>query len=267
MGPRGQIAGGRGQAEMPFLDHLDELRSRLIWSLVVLLVGLVVGLVAVAQFNVLGIVERPIRDLLPTESLSFTSPITPFVITLKLGFIVGLMLVFPFLTYQAWRFLSPALYENERRFAIPSIIIGSLLFMGGVAMAYFLVLPLGLKILLGFYSDQLTPVIMIGEYLNFATKLILAFGLIFEMPVVLVFLSMVGIVTPEGLAKYRRHAIVAMAVISAFLTPADPYTMLAMMAPMLILYEASIAMAKMLRLRRAKSTGSSGSSGGEGSPG
>ena len=182
MEARGQIAGSRGQAEMPFLDHLDELRSRLIWSLVALIVGLVLGLVAVAEFNVLGIVERPIRDLLPSESLSFTSPVTPFFITLKLGFIVGLMLVFPFLTYQAWRFLSPALYENERRFAVPSIAIGTLLFMGGVAMAYFVVLPLGLKILLGFYSDQLTPVIMIGEYLNFATKLIPAFGLIFEMP-------------------------------------------------------------------------------------
>ena len=161
------------------------------------------------------------------------------------------MLVFPFLTYQAWRFLSPALYENERRFAVPSIAIGTLLFMGGVAMAYFVVLPLGLKILLGFYRDQLTPVIMIGEYLNFATKLILAFGLIFEMPVVLVFLSMIGVVTPAGLAKYRRHAIVVMAVISAILTPADPYTMLAMMAPMLILYEASIIMARMLGTRRA----------------
>lgn len=252
MGPRRQITGSGGQAEMPFLDHLDELRGRLIWSLVAIIVGLIIGLIAVAQFDILGIVERPIRDLLPMDQLSFTSPITPFVITLKLGFIVGLILVFPFLAYQGWRFLSPALYENERRFAVPSIAAGSLLFIAGVCMAYFVVLPLGLNILLGWYSDRLNPVIMIGEYLNFATKLILAFGLIFEMPVVLVFLSLLGVVTPEGMAKYRRHAVVVMAVVSAFLTPADPYTMLAMMLPMLLLYEASIVMSKMLRGRRAK---------------
>lgn len=255
MGPRGDNSGGRGQAEMPFLDHLDELRSRLIWSFGAIIVGLIVGLIAVSQFDVLGIVERPLRQAMDLEeSLNFTSPITPFVITLKLGFIVGLILVFPFLAYQGWRFLAPALYDNERKFAIPSILAGTLLFIAGVCMAYFLVLPLGLEILLGWYEGELNPVIMIGEYLNFATKLILAFGLIFEMPVVLVFLSLLGVVTPEGLAKYRRHAVVVMAVISAFLTPADPYTMLAMMLPMLILYEASIVMAKVLRVRRARST-------------
>ncbi len=241
---------GRGQAEMPFLDHLEELRSRLIWSLVALLVGCVLGLFAVAELNVLEIIKRPIADLLPTRELIYTSPTTPFFITLKLGFIVGLLIAFPFMAHQAWRFLAPALYENERRFAIPSILIGTLLFMAGVAMAYFLVLPLGLKILLSIQSESLTPLIAIDDYLQFATRLILAFGLIFETPVVLVFLSTIGIVTPEGLAKYRRHAIVAMAVISAFLTPADPYTMLAMMVPMMVLYETSIGLAKLLRTRR-----------------
>lgn len=251
---QGITTGRRTQAEMPFLDHLEELRSRLIWSVLALLVGLVLGLISVAEFNVLEIVEAPIRDLLPNESLSFTSPVTPFFITLKLGFIVGLILAFPMLLYQAWHFLAPALYENERRFLVPSIAAGTLLFLAGVAMAYFFVLPFGLKILLGFYSEQLTPVIMIGEYLNFATKLILAFGLIFEMPVILVFLSLLGVVTPEGMSKYRRHAIVAMAVVSAFLTPADPYTMLAMMAPMIVLYELSIVIAKVLRSRRNERT-------------
>ncbi len=239
-----------GQAEMPFLDHLEELRSRLIWSFVALLVGMVLGLMAVAYLDVLEIIKIPIEDLLPNETLIYTSPTTPFFITLKLGFIVGLILVFPFLAYQAWRFLSPALYTNEKRFAIPSILVGTILFMGGVAMAYFLVLPLGLKILLSFHTESLEAFITIDEYLKFATALILAFGFIFEMPVILVFLSLLGVVTPEGLGKYRRHAIVAMAVISAFLTPADPYTMLAMMLPMLILYELSIIATKVLRRRR-----------------
>ncbi|WP_425154612.1 twin-arginine translocase subunit TatC [Candidatus Palauibacter sp.] len=250
MGPRRQEDGSPRQAEMPFLDHLDELRSRLIRALLALLVGMVVGLVAVTQWNVLGVVERPIAELLPGGNLNFSNVTTPFVITLKLGFIVGLIAAFPYLALQAWRFLAPALYENERKFAIPAIAAGTLLFLAGIAMAYFLVLPLGLRILLTFYAEDLTPLIMINEYLTFAIRLLLAFGFIFQLPVVLVFLSLLGIVTPEGLAKFRRHAIVVMAVVSAFLTPADPYTMLAMMVPMILLYEISVVATRVLRRRR-----------------
>ncbi|MGH7541262.1 MAG: twin-arginine translocase subunit TatC [Gemmatimonadota bacterium] len=245
---------GRGPAEMPFLDHLEELRRRLIWSLAALLVACILGLVAVTELNIIGILERPIRDLLPDQTLKYTSPTTPFLVTLKLGFIAGLVLALPFLGYQAWAFLSPALYDHERRFVIPAIAVGTLLFLVGVAMAYFLVLPLGLKVLLGFHTESLEPIITIDEYLRFATGIILAFGVIFELPVVLILLSLLGIVTPEGLSKYRRHAIVVMAVISAVLTPADPYTMLAMLAPLILLYEGSIWAVRLLRRRRAGGT-------------
>lgn len=262
---RRQTQGATDQAEMPFLDHLDELRTRLIRALLALLVGMVIGLVAVTQWDVLGVVQRPIADLLPGEALNYSSVTTPFITILKLGFIVGLIAAFPYLAWQAWGFLSPALYESERRFAIPAIASGTILFIAGISMAYFLVLPLGLRILLNFFTfDQLNPVIMINEYLTFAVRLILAFGLIFELPVALVFLSLLGIVTPEGLAKYRRHAIVVMAVVSAFLTPADPYTMLAMMLPMMFLYEVSVIMTRVLRRRReeraAEGTSEEGSS-------
>lgn len=240
----------RDPAEMPFLDHLDELRSRLIWSLVALLVGMVLGLVAVTQFHVLELVELPLRGLLPDDNLFYTSPTTPFFITLKLGFIVGLILAFPFLAWQLWAFLSPALYENERKFAVPAIATGTALFLGGIALAYFLVLPFGLKVLLSFYQESLSPLITVDEYLKFATMLILAFGLIFEMPILLVFLSMVGIVTPEGLSKYRRHAIVVIALVSAVMTPADPFTQIAMMLPLIVLYEGSILTIRVLRRRR-----------------
>ena len=256
---RRQTRGATDQAEMPFLDHLDELRSRLIRALLALLVGMIIGLVAVTQWDVLGIVQRPIADLLPGEALNYSSVTTPFITILKLGFIVGLIVAFPYLALQAWGFLSPALYESERKFAIPAIASGTILFIAGISMAYFLVLPLGLNILLNFFTfDELNPVIMINEYLTFAVRLILAFGLIFELPVVLVFLSLVGIVTPEGLAKYRRHAIVVMAVVSAFLTPADPYTMLAMMLPMMFLYEVSVIMTRVLRRRRQEAERASG---------
>ena len=259
---RRKAEGRRDQAEMPFLDHLDELRTRLIRAMLALLAGMALGLVAVTQWDVLGIVERPIADLLPGGNLNFSNVTTPFVITLKLGFIVGLIAALPYLGFQAWSFLAPALYENERKFAIPAIGIGTLLFLAGIAMAYFFVLPLGLRILLTFYSEDLTPLIMINEYLTFAIRLILAFGFIFELPVVLVFLSLLGIVTPEGLAKFRRHAIVLMAVVSAFLTPADPYTMLAMMVPMMLLYELSVVATRVLRRRRQEAEAAAG----EGSP-
>ena len=261
---RPQTPGATDQAEMPFLDHLDELRTRLIRALLALLVGMVVGLVAVTQWDVLSIVQRPIVEFLPGGSLNFSNPTTPVIIILKLSFIVALVAVFPYLAWQAWAFLAPALYENERKFAIPAIAAGTLLFVAGIMMAYFLVLPLGLRILLTFFDDQLIPLIMVNEYLTFALRLMLAFGIIFELPVVLVFLSLLGIVTPEGLAKYRRHAIVVMAVVSAFLTPADPYTMLAMMVPMMLLYEVSVVMTRVLRRRRqereAERTSGEGSS-------
>ena len=250
------------QAEMPFLDHLDELRGRLIKSLIALTLACVLGLVAVTQFDVLGLIERPIRGLIPMETLVYTNPTTPFFITLKLGFIVGLILAFPILAWQLWAFLAPALYENERKFAIPSIAFGTALFLAGIALAYFLVLPYGLRILLGFYETDLTPLITVDEYLKFATMLILAFGIVFEVPVLLVFLSMVGIVTAEGLSHYRRHAIIVIAVLSAVLTPADPFTMVAMMIPLMVLYEGSIVTIRVIGKRRAERLGAES----EGSP-
>lgn len=243
------------KAEMPFLDHLEELRWRIIWSIVALLVGCIIGFALVSEFNVIGILERPIRDLLPSERLGYTSPTTPFFVTFKLAFVVGFIFASPLLVYQAWSFLSPALYDHERRFVIPAIGIGFVLFLAGVAMAYFLVLPLGLQFLLGFQIESLEPIIMVDEYLRFAAGMILAFGVIFEMPVMLVLLAMLGIVTPAGLARYRRHAIVALAVLSAILTPADPWTMMLMMGPMILLYEGSIWLIRLVVKPRDRRVG------------
>ncbi|MFQ5679317.1 MAG: twin-arginine translocase subunit TatC [Gemmatimonadota bacterium] len=230
----------RGPAEMPFLDHLEELRWRIIWSVAALLAGSLIGFFVVTQLNVIGLLERPIRDLLPGQQLAYTSPTTPILVTLKLAFVVGFLVALPVAAYQAWAFLSPALYERERRYVMPAVAVGSLLFSAGVAMAYFLVLPLGLRFLLGFQSESLSPIITIDEYLRFATGIILAFGLIFEMPVVLVVLGLLGIVTPKTLRRFRRHALVVLAILSAILTPADVGTMLMMLAPMALLYELSI---------------------------
>lgn len=242
----------RGAAEMPFLDHLEELRSRLIWSLAALGVASIAGFFVVTELNLLQLLEAPIRELLPGRQLLFTNPTTPVVVTFKLSFVVGVVLALPYLAYQAWAFFSPALHENERRYVVPALWTAFLLFLAGLAMAYFVVLPLGLDFLLSFQSESLEPIITVDEYLRFATRMILAFGLIFEMPVVLVLLSLLGVVTPEGLRRYRRHAVVAIAALAAILTPADVGTMLLMMGPMVALYEGSVWLVALIGRRRAR---------------
>jgi sec-independent protein translocase protein TatC len=232
--------------EMPFLDHLEELRRRVIWSLIALVALSIVGFFLVTEAGVIEILQRPFDQVLPNEGLRYTSPTTPVVITFKLAFVVGFILALPVIAYQTWAFFSPALYEHEKKYIIPAISVGFVLFLFGIAMAYFLVLPLGLRFLVGFQAETLTPIITVDEYLRFATRLILAFGIIFEMPVILVLLSFLGIVTPSGLRRYQRHALVILAVTSAMLTPADLGTMFMLLVPMILLYELSIWLVRLV---------------------
>jgi sec-independent protein translocase protein TatC len=233
-------------AEMPFLDHLEELRRRIIWALVALAICAVLGFFIVTELDVIGLLERPFQKVMPGQNLLFTSPTTPVVVTFKLAFVVGFIMALPVIAFQTWSFFSPALYEHEKRLVIPAITVGFLLFLAGIAMAYFFVLPLGLKFLLGFQAESLEPIITIDEYLKFATRLIIAFGVIFEMPVVLVLLGLLGIVTPDGLRKYRRHAVVILAISAALLTPADVGTMFMLFTPMILLYELSIWLVRLV---------------------
>lgn len=241
---------GKGSAEMPFLDHLEELRARLIWVAVAVLTLSVGGFFIVTELDVIGLLKRPITPLVPEGMLLFTSPTEPMAVTLKLSFVVGIVLALPIIVYHTWAFLSPALFEREKKALVPALIGAFVLFLLGVAMAYFLVLPLGLRFLLGFQTQALSPIITIGEYLRFATRLILAFGVIFELPLVTLMLSLLGIINAGTLRRYRRHAIVGVASLSAILTPADVGTMLMMMAPLLVLYEISILLVAAVDRRR-----------------
>jgi len=253
------VSDGR-EAEMPFLDHLDELRGRLIRSIAALGVASVIGFFLVTELELIRLLEAPILDLIPGDRLLFTNPTTPVVVTFKLAFVTGVVLALPVIGYEVWAFFSPALLDSERRYVVPGLWVGFLLFLAGLAMAYFVVLPLGLDFLLSFQAGSLEPIITVDEYLSFATRMLLAFGLIFEMPVVLLLLSLVGIVTPDGLRRYRRHGLVAIAIIAAILTPADVGTMLLMMAPMAILYEASIWLVVLVgRARRERPPAEAGS--------
>jgi sec-independent protein translocase protein TatC len=245
-------AAARG--EMPFLDHLEELRWRILWSLLALVIASVVGFLLVHYLGVMEILIRPIRPLLPEgQRLKFFSPADPFFITLKLALVAGVILSFPVIVYHAWAFLAPALEAHERRVIIPSMYMGLVLFCAGVAMAYFLALPLSLIFLMGFQTDFLEQSIEVGRYLAFVTRLLIAFGVVFELPVVVMILSALGLVTPEFLRSKRRHAIVAITVLASLLSPGDVITVtVLMMAPLILLYEFSILLSRMIYRRRER---------------
>ncbi|MBI4519718.1 MAG: twin-arginine translocase subunit TatC [Gemmatimonadetes bacterium] len=241
------------RGEMPFLDHLEELRWRVIWSLIALFAGLIIGLIIVIKLNVLGLLIAPIQPYLGSERLSFTSPSDPFWVTLQLALVIGLLLSFPFIAYHLWAFFSPALEKSERQAIVPALYLGLVLFAGGVAMGYFVALPVALRFLMSFQTQALAPVIMAGPYLAFVTKLLLAFGAVFELPVVILVLSVLGLVTPQFLASKRRHALVGITILASVITPGDVIVLTAvMMVPLYFLYELSILLSRIVYRRKRK---------------
>lgn len=240
--------------EMPFLDHLEELRWRILWSILAVLIGSLVGFFLVTHFNVLEILINPVRPFIAGEKLKYLSPGDPFFITLKLAITVGLILAFPIVVSQVWGFVSPALMPRERRAIVPALYLGLVLFCAGVALAYFIVVPMTLKFMMGFQTATLEQNIVIGPYMGFVVKILLAFGILFELPVVVMVLAALGLVTSKFMAEKRRYAIATMAVVAAFVTPGDAVTLtIFMMGPLLILYELSIGLAKLVERRRARS--------------
>jgi sec-independent protein translocase protein TatC len=236
--------------EMPFLDHLEELRWRVLWSLLALVVTTGIGFYLVTHFNVLGILIQPVCPFVEDCRLKFLSPMDPFFITLKLAVLLGLVLAAPVIIYQAWAFFSPALLPSEKRAIVPSLYLGVLLFAGGVLLAYYVVLPLALGFAMGFQTDALEQSIVASEYLGVATRLLLAFGLVFELPVVILVLSLLGLVTPEFLVKNRRYALAIITVVSCVITPGDVGSSIFMMIPLFVLYEVSIVLSRVVSRRR-----------------
>lgn len=237
-------------AEMPFFDHLEELRWRLIKILLAVAIGTAVGFVLVTRLDVLGLLIDPITPFLGGGRLKYLSPTEPFFITLKLAILVGFLFAFPVVLYQIWAFFSPALMPAERRLIVPALYLGLVLFAAGVAMAYKIVLPVTLRFTMGFQTESLEQAIVIGEYMSVVIRLLLAFGIVFEMPVVILVLSALGVVTPEFLAEKRRHAIVAITALSSIITPGDVITItLMMMVPLILLYELSIVLSRLVTRR------------------
>jgi sec-independent protein translocase protein TatC len=240
-------------ADMPFLDHLEELRWRIIKSLAAVAVTVAGSFAVLAQFDVIGVLARPILPLLNGHKLIFTHPTDSFSIYLNMSIILGLIVASPIVVYQAWAFLAPALHRHERRMVVPVTIGAALLFLCGVALSWFGVMPLALKWLLAFQTASMEPMISGLEYFDFLFTMSLAFGLAFELPIVILALTVLGFVTPQFLRKYRRHAIVLCVFVGAFLTPGDlVWTTLAMAVPLYLLYELSIVLSGVVYRRRLR---------------
>ncbi|HEY4484995.1 MAG TPA: twin-arginine translocase subunit TatC [Nitrospiria bacterium] len=223
------------ESRMPITGHLEELRSRLIKVLWAVLGGMAL---AYAVSDVLiGWLKRPLA-----ADLYFFSPTEAFWMTMKVSFFAGLFLSLPVILYQLWRFVGPGLLPGERRLALPFVLVGCLFFILGLLFCYFIVAPFALAFLVGFGTEQgLKPVFSIGLYIDFLLKFLLAFGVIFELPLVITILAKLGLVTPQFLSRHRRYAVLANAVLAAVLTPtADVFNMMLMMLPLLLFYELGI---------------------------
>ncbi|HZI43534.1 MAG TPA: twin-arginine translocase subunit TatC [Gemmatimonadaceae bacterium] len=226
---------------MPILDHLEELRHRLFWSLGAVALATALSLAVVFTFPVIRFLELPIRPYLPAHKLAFTHPTDPFDITMHTSVAFGIVLSLPVVLHQAWGFVRPAMTRQEERVIRWAAGGSLLLFVAGIALAWVLVLPMAVQWLMGLQTDALTPVITAREYFAFAVDMALAFGLGFQLPVVIVGLVWLDVITPERLARYRRVALFASVVVGALLTPGDlVWTTIAMAAPLYALYEVGI---------------------------
>jgi len=240
------------RGEMPFLDHLEELRWRILWSLVAVLVGTIVGWWLLDKIDIIEVLKRPIAPYLPGGRLVYTSPAEPFMLTLKVAFALGCLVASPVVIYQIWAFLSPALYERERRLIVPALAVGVVLFLAGAMACYQWLLPAALKVLIGFQRSDLTAMITIDRYFGMAVPFVVGCGLVAELPLVVTILAALGIVTPQFLGRQRRYAIVIAAFLAAILTPPDAVSMMLMLGPLLLLYELSIWCAWVASRRRAR---------------
>ncbi|HEX5436330.1 MAG TPA: twin-arginine translocase subunit TatC [Gemmatimonadaceae bacterium] len=241
--------------EMPFLDHLEELRWRIIWSLLALVVAVGVGFVVMLKVNIIGLLARPIIPYLAGQGgkLVYTHPGDPFTVVLTASVALGVVLALPVILYQLWAFVAPALYREERRLVIPVLFFAMLLFLAGIALAYFVVLPLAIPWLMGFQVQALAPMITVHDYFDFAVSMAIAFGLAFELPIVVLVLATLGVVTPQFLNHYRRHAVLLCVIVGAFLTPGDlVWTTILMSVPLYLLYEISVALTYMVYRRRER---------------
>jgi sec-independent protein translocase protein TatC len=238
------------EERLTLFEHLDELRKRLF----VCLIAATVGVLVAALFNgfMFEALLYPLRQVanLPESATKITtfSPAEPFMVSLKVWVVGGLILAAPVISYELWAFLAPAFTAGEKKYFYPVVFATTLLFFTGVALAYFLVLPRGLDFLLTFSAGFFNVQLRASDYFTFMALFVLAFGVVFELPVVLVLLAKVGVIDDKFLRRNRRWAVLIMAFAAAVITPSqDAFSMLAMFVPLFVLYEVSIVIARLVQ--------------------
>ena len=257
--------GENSQESMPamsFLDHLEELRRRLIYSIIAVVIGFFVCW-GYAE-NIFGFMQKPIMEALRrngmAEKLVYLNPTEPFNLYLKIGFMAGLFVASPVVLYQVWLFISPGLYRNEKKYVLPFMVSTVSLFLAGGLFGYKMVYPAALDFLIG-YGKQFQPMITIGEYTDLFLTIIIGLGVIFEMPILVFFLAMMGIVTAGWMWRNVRYSILVIFILAAILTPTtDILNMCLFAAPMVVLYLLSIGVAwivhpKQRKARRERNAG------------
>jgi sec-independent protein translocase protein TatC len=241
-------------AAMSFLQHLEELRRRIIYSII----AVAVGFFACWGYagNIFGLMEHPIMDALKrngmAEKLVYLSPTEPFNLYLKIGALAGLFVASPFVLYQLWMFISPGLYRNEKRYVLPFMFSTVGLFIAGGFFGYRLVYPAALDFLIG-YGKQFQPMITIGEYTDLFLTVIIGLGVVFELPILVFFLSLMGIISAGWMWRNVRYSILVIFIIAAIITPTtDILNMCIFAAPMVVLYLGSILIAWLVHPKQRK---------------
>jgi len=227
-----------GEKELPFFSHLAELRDRLVRSVIVVVI-IFAGMFFYAN-DIYTFIARPMLEQLTGQTMLATKPASTFFIPFKLTFMLSIFIAIPFLLYQIWSFVAPGLYKHEKRLAVPLLVSSTLLFYTGMAFAYYIVFPLIFKFFAGTAPAgvQLWP--DISDYLDFVLGLFFAFGAIFEVPVATVLFVIIGVVTPDDLAKMRRYMIVIAFIVGMLLTPPDPMSQILLAVPMWLLFEVGL---------------------------
>ena len=234
--------GTEPEKEMTFLEHLEELRWRIIYSIIGIVLGTILAWIFI-DFLVDVVLLKPAKDA--GAMLQNLRPFGQLFLFMQIAIIVGIILSIPNIFYQFWQFISPALRKHERRYIFWIVAFSSICFLAGIAFAYFVMLPLTLKFAAQFGSETIKNEFAIDEYMSIIISVMLAAGLIFELPMISFFLSKLGILKPSFMKKFRKHAIVAIMILAAFLTPGtDPVSQIVLAVPLVVLYEISILISK-----------------------
>ena len=234
-----------------FVSHLIELRTRLIHALVAVLIALVALLIWPGAGTIYDFLALPLMEALPQGTrMIATGVITPFLIPLKVTTLAAFMLALPYVLYQAWAFVAPGLYDSEKKLAVPMIFGSTILFLCGVAFCYFFVFGMVFSFIQGFAPKSISPMPDIEAYFNFVLTMFLAFGVTFEIPIVVILLVRMGVVSIEKLKEARPYVIVGAFVIAAVVTPPDVLSQFMLAVPMCILYEAGLFVARFVGTRK-----------------